>query len=235
MKNKHAVMRNLVTGMMASALLMVSDWLMGATGKGNVSNGVVQSNWASAATWRYEAAMLIAGFAVFMLYSGMKEMIRQFKLTRSRKDVWSIRAARIFEIGGIATVVSTLFLHAKGSILPILYHKLYATSLMGADMLTVVDEVFFYISIPFYIFSILIVVFTSVPFIYQIWQGRLRVPKWFVILNPMVFWVIGWIFRRFGAYLITDFTACMVSFGLLMMFWCTLQHVTKIPDRTREE
>ena len=47
--------------------------------------------------------------------------------------------------------------------------------------------------------------------------------------------VIGWIFRRFGAYLITDFTACMVSFGLLMMFWCTLQHVTKIPDRTREE
>ena len=234
MKNKHAVMRNLITGMTGAALLMISDWLLGATGKGNVSNGVVQSNWASAAAWRYEAAMLIAGFAVFMLYTGMKEMVRQVKMTRSRRDIWSIRGARLFEIGGIAIVVAELFIHVKGCMLPILYKRLYESSLMGADMLTIVEDVFFYMAIPYYVFSVIMIVCTSVPYIYQIWQGRLRVPKWFIILNPLVFWLVGWILRRFNVYIITDFTACMVSFGLLMMFWCTMQHVSRIPDRREE-
>ena len=43
MKNKHGVMHNLVIGMTGTALLMISDWLMGACGQGNVANGVVQS------------------------------------------------------------------------------------------------------------------------------------------------------------------------------------------------
>ena len=205
MKNKHGVMHNLVIGMTGTALLMISDWLMGACGQGNVANGVVQSNWAKGAAWRYEASFLIAAVAVFLLYSGMKEAVRQIRMTRSRKDIWTIRMAQVFELGGTATIVSTLFLHAKGCILPILYKKLYSTSLMGADMLAVVDEVFF--------------------------RGRLRVPKWYIILNPMVFWVVGWILRLFNAYVITDFTACMVSFGLMMMLWGILQHVAKIPER----
>ncbi len=231
MKNKHGVMHNLVIGMSGTALLMISDWLMGACGKGNVANGVVQSNWAKAAAWRYEASFLIAAVAVFLLYTGMKEAIRQIRLTRSRKDVWTIRMAQVFEIGGIATTVATLFLHAKGCILPILYKKLYSTSLMGADMLAVVDEVFFYISIPFYVLSVIMIVCTSVPFIHQIIKQRLRVPKWYILLNPMVFWVVGWVLRLFGAYLITDFTACMTSFGLMMMLWGILQHVARIPER----
>lgn len=231
MKNKHRVMHNLVIGMTGTALLMISDWLMGACGQGNVANGVVQSNWAKGAAWRYEASFLIAAVAVFLLYSGMKEAVRQIRMTRSRKDIWTIRMAQVFELGGTATIVSTLFIHAKGCILPILYKKLYSTSLMGADMLSVVDEVFFYISIPFYVLSVIVIVCTSVPYMYQVFRGRLRVPKWYIILNPMVFWVVGWILRLFNAYVITDFTACMVSFGLMMMLWGILQHVAKIPER----
>lgn len=224
-------MHNLVLGMMGFALLMISDWLIGACGKGNSSNGIVQSNWAKAGAWRYEAAVLIAGVAVFLVYVGMKEMIRQMKLTRRKRDPWSIRAAQVFELGGTATIVASLFLRVKGVILPILYKKLYSTSLMGADMLAVVDDVFFYISIPFYVLSILMIVCTSVPYMYQVWNGRLRIPKWFILINPMVFWVLGWILRLFKNYLITDFTACMGSFGLMMMCWCILQHVAHIPER----
>ncbi len=234
MKNKHGVMHNLVMGMSGAALLMVSDWLMGATGSGNQSNGVVQSNWAKAAAWRYEASFLVAAVAVFFLYIGMKEAIRVMKLSRKRRDPWSSRMTQVFELGGTAAIVSTLFLHAKGCILPILYKKLYSTSLMGADMLAVVDEVFFYIAIPFYVLTVMVIVCTSVPYIYQILQNRIRVPRWYVLLNPMVFWVVGWIFRLFGVSVISDFTACMTSFGIMMMLWGILQHVARLPEKGRE-
>ena len=234
MKNKQRIMAGLVKGMTGSALMMISDWLMGACGKDNVTNGVVQSNWAKAAAWRYEAAMLIASIAIFFLFAGMKEMIHLMKLSRNKRDPWSLRIVRAFELGATATIVSELFLHMKGCVLPILYRKLYATSLMESDMLTVVDDVFFYISIPFYIFSVLVVVCTSVPYIYQIIQGRLRVPKWFLLLNPLVFWLFGWVLRLFKVSVITDFTACMISFGFLMMAWGFLQHVIRTPEASRE-
>lgn len=234
MKNKQRIMAGLVKGMTGSALLMISDWLMGACGKDNVTNGVVQSNWAKAAAWRYEAAMLIASIALFFLVAGIHEMIHLMKLSRNKRDPWSLRAVRLFELGATATMISELFLHMKGCVLPILYRKLYSTSLMESDMFTVVDDVFFYISIPFYIFAILVVVCTSVPYMYQVFQGRLRVPKWFMLLNPMVLWLVGWVLRLFKVYVITDFTACMVSFGFLLMLWGFLQHVIRSPEARRE-
>lgn len=234
MKNKQRILVGLMRGMLGCALLMFSDWLMGACGKDNVANGVVQSNWAKAAGWRYEAAILICCVAVFFMFSGLKEMIRLMKLSRSKRDAWGIRGAKVFELGCTAAMVSELFLHMKGCILPILYGKLYASSLMEADMFSIVDTVNFHLAVPHYVLLIIMIVFTSVPFVYQVFQGRLRIPRWFMLLNPLVFWIVGWLLRLLKVYLITDFTACMVSFGFLMMMWAFMQHVQRSPEPNRE-
>ena len=234
MKNKQRIMVGLMRGMLGCGLLMISDWFMGACGKDNVTNGAVESNWAKAAAWRYEAAILICAVAVFFMYSGLKEMIHLMKLSRSKRDTLSVRAAQIFELGGTAAIVAELFIHMKGCILPILYGKLYATSLMESDMLSIVDTVNFHLSVPHYVLLVIMILFTSVPFMYQTFQGRLRIPRWFMALNPLVFWILGWILRLMNVYLITDFTACMVSFGFMVMMWAFLQHVQHSPERSRE-
>ena len=233
MKNKQRIMVGLMRGMLGSALLMFSDWLMGACGKDNVSNGVVQSNWAKAAGWRYEASILICCVGVFFMFSGLKEMIHLMKLSRSKRDAWGVRGAKVFELGCTAAMVSELFIHMKGCILPILYGKLYASSLMEADMFSIVDTVNFHLAVPHYVLLVIMIVFTSIPFMYQVFQERLRIPKWFLVLNPLVFWILGWILRLMNVYLITDFTACMVSFGFLMMMWAFLQHVQRSPEAVR--
>lgn len=230
MKNKQRVMKNLITGMSGGALLVISDWFMESLSSDNVSNGIVQSSWTKAATWRFEAGMLLTAVAVFMLFFGMREMIRLMKASVSRKDPWSMRAVQVFEFGGIAIVVGELFIHAKGCILPILYKMLYNTSLMGADMLTIVEDVFFYMAIPYYIISIMMIVCTSVPYMYQIYQGRLKLPMFFIALNPMVFWILGWIFRLFKVTLISNFTRGFVSFGIIFLFYGFLQHVMRMPE-----
>ena len=94
MKNKQRIMVGLMRGMLGCGLLMISDWFMGACGKDNVTNGAVESNWAKAAAWRYEAAILICAVAVFFMYSGLKEMIHLMKLSRSKRDTMSVRAER---------------------------------------------------------------------------------------------------------------------------------------------
>ncbi len=233
-RNKHRVMKNLITGMSGGALLMISDWLMGALSSDNVANGIVQSSWTKMGAWRCEAGMLLAGVAAVLLFFGARDMIRVMKSTVARKDPWSMRALQAFEIGAIAIVVAELFIHVKGCMLPILYKRLYETSLMGADMLTIVEDVFFYMAIPYYVFSVIMIVCTSVPYMYQIWRGRLRVPKFFIALNPLVFWILGWIFRMFKVTFISNFSLAFVSFGIVMLFYGVLQHVMHAPSREEE-
>jgi len=233
MLKKHEVMKNLITGMSGGALLMISDWLMGALKSDNVSNGIVQSSWREMASWRFEAALLIASVAVVMLFIGARDMIRVMKMSTLRKDPWSVRAVQAFELGAISIVVSELFIHVKGCILPILYKALYGTNLMGADMLTIVEDVFFYMAIPFYVFTAIMLICTSVPYVYQIWLGRIHVPRFFMALNPLVIWLFGLILRLFKATVITNFTQAFISLGIVLLFYGMLQHV--IHTRSREE
>ena len=234
MKNKQKLMQSMITGMSGGALLMISDWFMESLSSDNVSNGIVQSSWTKAATWRYEAGMLICCVAVFLLFFGMRDMIRLMKMTASRKDPWSLRAVQAFELGGISLVVGELFLHAKGCILPIMYKKLYATSLMGADMLTIVEDVFFYMAIPFYVLMIMKIVCTSIPYMYQIWQRRLKLPIYFIALNPLVLWLLGWLLRLFNVTLISNFTRGFASFGVVLLFYGFLQHVMQMSEEAGE-
>ncbi len=234
MKNKKKVMGNLVTGMIGGALLTISDWFMYSLSSDNVSNGIVQSSWTKASLWRYEMGMLLSAIGVFMLYIGMRDLIRLMRLTVDRRDPWSERAVQVFEFGGIAIVVGELFIHAKASILPVLYQKLYATSLMGADMLTIVEEVFFYMAIPFYVLTIMMVVLTSVPFCYQIWRGRIKLPGFFMALNPLALWIIGWILRFFNITLLSNFSRGFASIGIVLLFYGMLRHFMQITEREKE-
>lgn len=234
MSKRHKAMKNLITGMSGGALLMVSDWLVGTLKSDNVSNGVVQSSWPQMAFWRFEAAMLIASVAVVMLFFGARTMIQIVKQTLDRRDPWSMRVIQTFEIGSVVIVVAELFIHMKECMLPIIYKSLYDTALMGADMLTVVEDSFFYMAIPYYVFTIMMILCTSIPMIYQIWRGRLRLPRFFMALNPLGLWILGWIIRLFKVNVLSNFTRAFLSLGIVFLFYGVLQHVMRLPSREEE-
>ena len=56
--------RNLILGILAMILCMVGDWLLDVKGSGNVTYGIVESNWINMSMWRFQVSILIGSLIV---------------------------------------------------------------------------------------------------------------------------------------------------------------------------
>lgn len=233
MKHRTKILKDLNIGMIGAALLVIAEWLVLATGSGNDRNGIIDSNWALMPMTRFGASVLLSAVGLPFFYIGLKSLNRTIRTARRKRSLLDLRMCRIFGAGVSAAAISCLFLHGVLSILPIVYKLLYATSLMGADISAVVESVYYYLAIPFWVYLILSAAGLSIPFLYFLWEGRLRCSRAAVVCNPLVMWGVGALLRLLKSPVIRDFASASLMFGMVLMLLAAISHVTEMP--TEEE
>jgi len=229
-KGKRKAIRDMYVGMVGAGLWMVAQWMRGAYGEGNVRNGIIESAWASMSALRFEISIAVAAVAMLMLYIGLRSMTKALKVTVRRAGYEAKRAVRIFDTGASLGCVTFLFSHGSMCVIPMLYKFLFNTSLMSADIINVVESIYYYVALPMWISLILANVLVSLSFVYLVLMGDVRVPKLMIIMNPLVFMGLGELLKLTGVYYLVDFAAASVALGYLVMLGCGVSHTNRMPS-----
>lgn len=233
MKNKAKVMRNMLIGMIGACLCMVACWLSGAYGEGNVRNGFIQSNWAKMHYLRFEISLIFSAVGIALYYIGIKDYIKVIMFSRRKRSINDMRMAKLFHVGAIAGVISYLFIHSGYVMMALVYKLLFNTSLMGADIISTTEGMFYYIAIPLIAYLVIAIAGTTMSFIYFIYIDRMRVSKICMLFNPAVTLGIGELLRLTKIYYLSDFAAASIPLGFLLMMAAGLSHTAKLPNAKR--
>ena len=184
--------------------------------------------------FRFEISIIMSSIGITLYYVGISDFIKVLKISRRKRGYREVRMAKLFEIGAVAGLISYLFIQVCFIMMALVYKHLYTTSLMGADIISVTEGMFYYVAIPVIAFFIISVVAVSIPFIYFTSTGKLKIPKLFILFNPLVFWGIGELLKLTKKYYLVDFASAAVLFGFLFMLAAGAIHVSKMPDDKRE-
>lgn len=108
------------------------------------------------------------------------------------------------------------FIHTFICIIPIIYKEIMKDNNFElADR--VIMKAFTAVQIPFGLLYLILMLAPTVIICFSITTGLLSVPKWFVLLNPVVFQIIGWILRAIKKDWFNEVPSiCMASLGLAM-------------------
>lgn len=235
MNSKSKIMRNMLIGMIGAAICMGASWLSSAYGEGNVRNGYIQSNWPKMSYMRLEASLILSAVGIALYYVGLKDYIRVVKMMKHRRYPAYGRMAGLFEIGAVASLISYMFIESGYIMMAIVYKLLFGTSLMGADIISTTEGMFYYIAIPLLTYLVISIAGVSIPFMYFVYQGRLHVSRLCIIFNPLVMLGLGELLRLTKLYYLVDFAAAAVPFGYLLMMAAGMLHVSKMKVRKKEE
>ena len=234
MKNAERVVKNLLIGMIGAGLYMAAEWLLFAYGEGNSHNGQIESNWAKMPLIRFRLSILITAVAAPLFLVGIKSAVKAVNTARRKRYAMDFYMAKLFEIGAYGAAISMLFNMAVSVILPVLYRELFNTRLMGAEIISTIESVFYYVSIPFYVYYWVGVVGVSIGYMYFVLIGRLLVPRITIFNTPGFFVVLEVSLRGLENAIVDDIFAASDGIGFLLMFGMILSFVTKIPRRSRE-
>ena len=107
-------------------------------------------------------------------------------------------------------------IHSYLCLMPTIYQKIMATDHFALAE-TVISSTFRQIIVPFVTLYSMLVIFSSIAVIYGILAGMIALPVWCVIMNPLVFQLIGLLFRATGCKWFIDAPSiCAASLGLAM-------------------
>lgn len=179
-----------VLGLLGGILCAVGDILFDLKGKGNKklgTSGNIDSNWINMSYWRFGASIMAAFFGDIFVGLGYCSIANQIKETNG------ILAAVIAALGYVG-VIGGFFVHSVLCIQPIIYKKIMETDnfKLADDTL---NEYYKAVLPPFFI-SYACLLASAVCVMIAILKGALDVPKWFVLLNPLVFLIIGMGLRK---------------------------------------
>ena len=195
-----------VLGLIGGVLCAIGDMLLDIKGKNNKKlggNGIVDSNWEYMSEWRFKVSVLVVMVAVPLYALGL----------------WSLSE----QIGGTIGIIlkpvtfvgsmGGFFIHAFLCLIPIVYKN----SSDKEQAILVIDKMYSTVKIPFLLLYFILTLATTVLVIIAIINGSLDVSWFCVLLNPMVFMIIG-VSLRFVKYdLFYDLPGiCMPSLGLGM-------------------
>ena len=125
MKNKAGVMRNMLIAMIGAAICMIACWLSSGLGEGNVTNGLIQSNWVKMSYIRLAISLGMSALGIGMMYPGFRDYARVVKLSRRRKSPTDTRMSKVFDLGVLASVISYLFIQSGSVMIAIVYKELF--------------------------------------------------------------------------------------------------------------
>ena len=233
MKNKNRAMKNMLIAMIGACLCMVASWLSSAYGKGNVANGFIQSNWPKMSFLRFEFSIILNAIGVPVYYLGIKEMVKGVRLTRRKRNASDLRMVKLFDMCAHLGAIGYLFVSSSYSIMAIVYKLLYTTNLMGADIISTTEGMFYYLAIPVFAYYVLSVGGVSIAYMYLCFNERLKITKLCIFFNPLVMLAVQVLLGFTKSYVLVDFSAALVPFGYLLMMAAGLSHVAKLPAARR--
>ncbi|MCM1246345.1 MAG: hypothetical protein NC293_11955 [Roseburia sp.] len=177
-------------GIAGGIFCAVGDLLFDLKGKGNKklgTSGNIDSNWMHMSYWRFRASILVAFLGDALLGFGFCSLVGQLNGENGT-------LAAVTAICGYMSVIAGFFVHTVLCIQPIIYKKIMETDnfKLADDTL---EEYYKAVLPPFFIgYGFMFA--ATVCVIIAILNGFLGVPKWFVLLNPFVFLLVGMGLRR---------------------------------------
>ena len=208
---------NLIFSIMAligGLLCCIGDILFDLKGTGNEKLGTsknIDSNWSKMAEWRFGASIICAMFGVILIGFGfyaIADMIRENNIVLSN----------LILITGFIGCIGGLFIHSLLCIQAIIYKRITNN---GKDNFKIADntlEGYYKAILPPFIFLYCILMIADICIAIAVLSGALGEPKWMVLLNSIVFLIIGVIFRKINPNKFQDLPGIiMPSLGLAMI------------------
>lgn len=169
-----------ILGLLGGILCAVADILLDFKGRDNKKlgeTGLVDSKWIEMNEWRFKASIWLVMIAVPLYSLGM------YSLSYQIGDTLGMILFIVTLVGGMGG----FFIHAFLCLMPILY-KTIQDKEQGIKL---IDTLFVSIKMPFFFLYFVLVLFSTVVVVIAILNGNLNVPTLCVLLNPVVFMIIG--------------------------------------------
>lgn len=195
-----------VCGLIGGVLCAIGDMLFDLKGKGNKKlgkNGLVDSNWEYMSEWRFKLSVIVVMLGVPFYAMGLWSLSEQIGGTI---EVILKPVTFVGSMGGF-------FIHAFLCLMAVAYKN----SEDKEQAVVVIDKMYSAIKIPFLLLYFVLTLATTVLVIIAIVNGSLNVPWFCMLLNPIVFMIIGISLRFVNYELFRDLPGiCMASLGLGM-------------------
>lgn len=200
-----------VLGLLGGILCAVGDILFDLKGKGNQklgTSGNIDSNWVHMPYWRFGASILVAFLGDALIGFGFYSLVCQMG------SINTVLTA-VTGLCGYVSVIAGFFVHTVLCLQPIIYKKI-----METDQFQLADdtlEAYYKAVLPPFFIGYGFMLATTVCVIAAILTGILSVPKWFVLLNPFVFLLVGMGLRKLKPDLFYDLPGIILpSLGMGM-------------------
>lgn len=174
-----------ILGLLGGVLCAIADILFDLKGKDNNKLGklgLIDSKWLVMSEWRFQWSILVVMVGVPLYSLGM------YSLSYQIGDTIGSLLAIVTLIGG----TGGFFIHAFLCLMPIIF-KAIPDKELGV---TVIDKLFDTIKVPFYLLYLILTLGSTVLVNIAIVNGTLDVPMVCVLLNPIVFLIIGVSLRK---------------------------------------
>lgn len=179
-----------ILGIFGGVLCAIGDMLFDLKGKNNQklgTSGNIDSNWVNMAYWRFGASIMVAFIGDVLIGFGFYSLTGQISATNHA-------LAATVGVCGYVSVIGGFFVHSVLCIQPIIYKKIMETDnfKLADDIL----EAYYKAVMPPFLVGYVFIIVATICVIAAILTGALNVPKWFVLLNPLVFLFIGMSLRK---------------------------------------
>ncbi len=201
-----------IIGLCGGIVCAIGDILLDLKGKDNVKVGgslLIESNWVKMASWRFKLSIIFGFLGSFMYSLGIYSLGRQLLGINGT-------LAEVMVLFAFITAMSGFFVHSLICLAPILYKAILGGAGEKAAELSV-NTLLDAIKILFGILYAFIMLAPTALTIYCIATGLFNVPMWFVLLNPVVFLIVGVVLRKIKRDWFYDLPSiCMPSLGIGM-------------------
>ena len=209
-----------ILGLTGGILCAVGDILFDLKGKNNQKLGIsgnIDSNWINMAYWRFGMSIMVAFIGDALIGFGFYSLVSQMEGGNSV-------LAAVTAICGYVSVIAGFFVHTVLCIQPIIYKKI-----METDNFKLADdtlEAYYKAVLPPFVIGYGFMFAATVCVIVGIFTGVLDVPKWFVLLNPFVFLLVGAGLRKVKPELFYDLPGIILpSLGMGMFGLIGIVHL----------
>lgn len=210
-----------IIGIVGGMLCAVADLLLDLKGDDNQKLGkmkIIDSKWEAMSHGRFVWSDILAMFAVPMYTCGFVALMMQLHSTKAEL---SIGMTIMFLCGAMGGFMIHTFL----CMMPTIYQKIMkkADYEMAED---VIEGVFRQIYVPFFVLYSMLVIFPALMVMLLIALGIIELPLWSMILNPLVFQLIGLLLRATRLKIFIDApSCCAASLGLAMYGVLALMYI----------
>ena len=195
-----------VLGLIGGVLCAMADVLLDLKGKDNKKlgeNALVDSKWEDMSEWRFKASILLVMIAVPLYAMGLWSLGEQIGNTMGV----------ILKLVTFVGSMGGFFIHTFLCLMPIVYKN----SKDKEQAVVLIDKLYSTIKIPFLLLYFVLTLATTVIVMIAIVNGSLTVPWFCMLLNPIVFMIIGIVLRFIKYEVFCDLPGiCMPSLGLGM-------------------